>query len=243
MLRFGFLLAAAPLFAQGPAMDLVLLLENTQGVQHNLSANDFHALRAEDRVAVMTFSSKSHVVQAFTSDPDKAAAALRRSRIGVRLPRPVFLSSVTPKTRLFRALMDAAQLYRDLPLDPSRRRVIVLVFGTDDDSYKPTFDELKRTLTTAQIKLYAVAIRRHDFTRAQDPRIQTPPTIPGQHPPVTTDLAPPPETTLKTLSNLVAAVGGEAVSGDAKVSGVFDRARSGPNQPQKLRLVAGEHTP
>lgn len=232
-------LLAAPLFAQNPDLDLVLLVENTPGMQSSFSPADVQQLRSDDRTAVMSFSTKTRVIQPFTNDEKKVQAALRRSvthGFGPTWPPR------SPKALVFRALRDAAREFQSLPFDATRRRAVILIFGTDDESQAPSLDELKREFAAAQIHLYAIAVRRHDFAHAGHSRIETPPTIPGRTPPVPTDRAPLPLLTLRVLRQLADASGGQASSDEATAHDLIGQVRSGPDHPEKLRLIPGEHT-
>ncbi|MBZ5578162.1 MAG: hypothetical protein LAP40_16490 [Acidobacteriia bacterium] len=240
MWRFGLAIVAAPLLAQ-PPLDLVFLLENTPGMLLVISRNDFRTIQPADRVAVMAFTRKSRVVQPFTGDPAAIEKAVRRLAVGG--PRWSPLPEQPPQAHVFSALLDAVGLFRDLPADPGRRRAIVPVFGTDDDSPRPAFDDLRRALSTAQIRLYAVAIRRYDRRLAYDPRVLTPPTIGGGNPPIPLALGPLPQATLLTMARLAAAVGGEARSGDAAFANTLRRVRSDADQPERPRAVAREYRP
>jgi len=233
------ILLAAPLFAQSPGLDLMLLLENSPGMQSGFSPADLQQLRSGDHTAVMTFSTKTRLIQPFTNDQNKIQAALRRSvphGFGPTGPhRP-------PKALVYGALREAAREFQSLPADATRRRAVVLIFGTDDESQTPSLDELKSDFAMAQIRLYAIAVRRHDFAHARDSRIETPPTIPGRTPPVPTDRAPLPLATLRVLRQLADASGGQASSDEATAQDLIGHVRSDASDPEKLRFVPGEHT-
>lgn len=231
------ILLAAPLFAQSPGLDLMLLVEGSPGMQSSFSPADLQQLRSDDHAALMAFSTKTRLIQPFTNDQNKIRAALHRSvthSFGPTWPR-------SPKALVYRALRDAAREFQNLPADPTRRRAVVLIFATDDESQAPSLDELKREFAAPQIRLYVIAVRKYDFAHARDSRIETPPTIPGRTPPAPTDRAPLPLSTLRVLRQLADASGGEASSDEATAHDLIGHVRSGPDQPEKLRFVPGEH--
>jgi len=227
---------AAPLLAQPPAVDLLVVLDASPEMPWTSLAQDIRRLQPEDRVAVMKFSSRTRLVQPFTNDRSKIESALGHSRVP-RLSAPGSFRSQKPANAVeFAALLEAARMF---PSDAGRQRAILLVFATDDHSAAP-LDELKQALSASQIRLYAVAVRPADPTHALDSRIETPPTIPGRTPPVRTDRGELPLTTLKTVTELVALTGGRASADESDLPGLIGGVRSGADQPQKLRLVSRE---
>ena len=224
MYRFALFLLTAPLFAQTAGIDLVLLLEKTPGMPQPISHHQFRTLRPEDRVAVMTFADTSKVRQAFTNDPKKLEHALRLAARNPSRHGWGTLPKRPPQVRFFRSLLDAARLFQDQPADPSRRRVILTIFGTEDDSAAVASDAVRQALEAAHIRLYAVAIGKFDPIHARDSQIETPPTFPGRTPPAPTDRLPLPEKTLHTLQILASATGGQAVSGEANVARILSSA-------------------
>src|SRR5262249_10851750 len=151
--------------------------------------------------------------QAFTNDPKKLEQTLQEAG---RNPAPHHWGTLprTPKpVNLFRALSDAAALFRDQP--PGHRRVILTIFGSEDESAPITPDPVSQALAAAHIQLYAVAISKFDSLHARDSQIETPPTFPGRTPPAPTDRLPLPEKTLRALQIVATATGGETDSGEA----------------------------
>ena len=229
MWRFALLWIAAPLLAQQQSVDLVLVLDATPGMRPSLSAAAFRP-QPEDRVAVLAFTSKSRLAQSFTNDPQKLKTAIealghRRIPFGISV-----VQSPEPATRLFRALLDAAQLFRLVPVAPGRQRVIAAFFGTEDESSSPTPEEVKQALSDAQITVYGIAVPRIDDRPASDPRLETPPTLPGQVHPGTGPFAPLPEATMKRLATFATVVRADPGSGTGNILDILKRVRSTQSQ-------------
>ena len=236
MSRLVFLWIAAPLLAQQQGVDLVLVLDATPGMQRSLSVAVFRPQPA-DQVAVLAFTSKSRLVQSFTNDPLKLRTAIgavgRRSRLpggsfGVQKPSE-------PKVRLFRALLDATQLFRPAPVAPGRQRVIVAFFGTEDVSSSPAPDEVKLALSAARITVFGIVVPRFDEHLIRDVWLETPPTLPGSRRPLPGELAPLPEATMRRLAMLATVMRGDAGSGDGGILDVLKRVRSAQAEPPGLR--------
>jgi hypothetical protein len=225
MWRFALLWIATPLLAQQQSVDLVLVLDATPGMGPSLSAAVFRP-QPDDRVAVLAFTSKSRLAQNFTNDPQKLKTAIealghRRIPFGFSV-----VQSPEPATRLFRALLDAAQLFRPAPLVPGRQRIIVAFFGTEDETSSPAPDEVKLALAAAQITAFGIAVPRVDDHPAPDPRLETPPTLPGQTHPGTGSLAPLPEATMTKLATLATVMRADAGSGNGNILDVLKRVRA-----------------
>jgi hypothetical protein len=226
MWRFAFLCVAGPLLAQQSGVDLVLLQENTPGTPP-VRASDFHP-GPGDRIAAMVFASKSQVVHRFTSDPQKVDAAIRPTR-PMPFSRPFGFGSDIPHAKPLGALLDAAKLFRHQPADPSCRRVIVIVFATDDQSQSPTAADVTSALSTARIRLFAVEVRRRADDYTPPVALTTPPPLPGRYPPTTPRYAPLATYTLERLRPIAAATKGEAYSDDASIRLILSRVRSSPD--------------
>jgi len=231
MWRVALLSIAAPLLAQQQNVDLVLVLDASPGMQRSLSVAFFRPDPA-DRVAVLAVTSKSRLAQSFTNDRQKLTAAIeglgRRSAVPVSLGMAP--SPSEPKIRLFRALLDAARLFQSLPVVPGRHRVILAVFGTDDKSFSPTADEVKLALSAAQITAFGIPVPRHDYQPALDPRLATPPTLPGTVNRTPGDLAPLPEATMTRLAACATVIRADAASGNASILAILNQVRSSPTQ-------------
>jgi len=236
MWRLVFLWIAAPLLAQQQSVDLVLLLDATPGMQRSLSGAVFRPQPA-DQVAVLAFTSKSRLVQSFTNDPQKLRTAIgaagRRSgpaggSFGVQKPSE-------PKVRLFRALLDATRLFRPAPVVPGRQRVIVVFFGTEDESSSPAPDEVKLALSAARITVFGIVVPRFDEHLIRDVWLETPPTLPSPQRQLPGELAPLPEATMRRLAMLATVMRGDADSGDRGLLDVLERVRSAQAEAPSLR--------
>jgi hypothetical protein len=206
------------------------LFESTGGMQNGLPPDGFHWLQPADRAALMLFGSGTRLVLPFTDDRTLLEKALHRIRPSGR-----------GEAHTFDAVVEAAALFQKLPPDSGRTRAIVIVFGTENENSKATFDQAQAVLLKSQIRLYAVAVQRFDPKPTHRPVGPTPPTFPGPAPPIYTNLAPLPERTLHAMEKLAAATGGGARPGKYTLAAVTGQARSTAQQPQKFRLVAGEH--
>jgi len=227
-MRGGLLfILTAVLCAEQPKapLDVVLLLDTTPGMQPILARTEIASLRPDDRAALMTFTKKARLRQAFTSDRERLTGVLRRSSVGGHGGIAFRQPQDNPEAHVFEALAAACRLFSSLPKDASRKRAIVVLFGDEDSTSKPTFEALKKMLLDASVSLWGVAVSKYDMTRRPDWTVQTPPTIPGPPgaPPVKSYRLPLPETTLKTIEKLAAATGGAATSGDWDLPAILGR--------------------
>lgn len=157
---------------------------------------DVPTLKPGDRMAIMTFSRKTRLRQDFTDDRRKLVRAVRSpSYVRTRWPG---LDRV-PGARVYAALGEAARL---LPSGGT----IVLLFGSEDHSGAAAPASLGA-------RLYAVAVAKSYPVDPELRNVQTPPTMRGPTPPVSTLADPLPVATFEALKPLVRATGGEAISG------------------------------
>ena len=226
MWRVSLVFIAAPLLAQQRPLDLVLLVEGAPGVQLIVSPATFNTAPA-DRVAVVRFAKRSHVQQPFTNDVQKIMTAIYQMNGQARVPIAAVRPSSTPQHHLFRAVMDAIDLFAPLSVGLSRQHTIIAVFATDDASVVPTAEEVKTALLAAGIKFFGIAIPRRDDCCPLS-RIQTPPTVPGNY---TLIRAPLPEATMKRVAVLAAATGGQVSTESSDIFAILARLRSNDQPP------------
>jgi hypothetical protein len=224
--RVSLVFIAAQLLAQQRPLDLVLLAEGAPGVQLSVSPATFTTAPA-DRVAVVRFAKRSHVQQPFTTDVQKIMTAIYRINGQARVPVAAVRPSSATQHHLFRAVMDAIDLFAPSSVGLSRQRTIIAVFATDDASAVPTGDEVKKALLAAGIKFFGIAIPRRDDCCPLS-RVQTPPTVPGNY---TLMRAPLPEATMKRVAALAAATGGRVSTESADIFATFARLRSNVQPP------------
>jgi hypothetical protein len=145
-------------------LDTMLVLEMSEGTEHATGLIRPRAFPEDDRAGVVGFLSTAEVFQALTEDRDKLAAALQRAgfRAGgaiVQGGRVATVSNVTAGVgaALFKACGEfGAQAATE------RKRAIVIVFGSEDPSLGAQLGSLKALLSSAGIRLYAVAVQRID---------------------------------------------------------------------------------
>ncbi len=158
MWRVPLFLIAAPLLAQQHPVDVNLLVERSPGLELTVSVASFTTGPA-DRVALMSFTERSHVEQPFTADIQKIRTAFGRLESQAVVHKTAGQVSSTPRHHLFRAVLDSIDLFGQSTKGLDRQRVIVAVFATDDVSAVPTGDELKEALLAARIKFFGIAAR------------------------------------------------------------------------------------
>ena len=172
--------------AAAHAADVVLVIENSPGMERWVAGVEVARIEPGSRVAVVAFTDKVKVAQPLTDDREKVARAVRRLgggriRIGTQW-------RAKQHAAVWAALAEACKL---LPGGGEVR----LLFGSED--FSPVPADVRQCLP--KVKLLVAAVRRNG---PEDPAlrtVQTPPTVRGRNPPVTTDLMPPPEATLREL--------------------------------------------
>jgi hypothetical protein len=219
-------LAAAPDIPvkQATPVDLLLLLEKSYGMRGSIVHIRLTAIGPDDRIALMTFDRKVKMREDFTSDERKVAKQIKLlGHVGPSLRTGLSKLGGRSDRRLFSGLLEASREFRTLPIDATRTRVIVVLFGSEDFYPKPTPMEVETALKETHIRLFGVAVRRYEPTGHIYPSPRTPPTIPGPMP--STDHAPLPETTLKALSEIADSTGGETFAQKWDLSTILERAR------------------
>lgn len=146
------------------SLDTMLVLETSEGSEHASGLIRPRAFSEDDRAGVVGFLRTPRVLQPLTNDRDKLAAALKRAgfRAGGAVVQGGEIATVSSLTAgLTAALFKACGEFGE-PIDGSRKRAILVVFGSDDPSLSSNLGALKATLRTAQVRLYAVAVQRSD---------------------------------------------------------------------------------
>ncbi len=207
------------------AVDLLFLVENSPGMREHIASIRLTAVGPDDRIALMTFEGKARMRENFTKDQRKVAEQIRRAGHPGPSVNPVGRFHGRPDIRLFTSLLDASAAFRALPADANRARLIVVLFGSEDYYPKPTPKEVEAALKDANIRLFAVAVRRYDTTGQRHPNAQTPPTIPGPMPPGKSNHLPLPEMTLKALAEITAGTSGEVFSEKWDLASILERVR------------------
>ncbi|MBV9083271.1 MAG: VWA domain-containing protein [Acidobacteriaceae bacterium] len=160
-----------------------------------------HALRREDRAAVLTFSSKCQLQQEFTSNPDRIADGIQRSLASV--------TRVESGTRLFDAIASALDMY-PARADKLRRRALIVATDDQERSSKIrlpalTSEALEKDATVNGVILISVEPRNQTTIG----RARTPIPIPGIPPVVLDRSYPLPKAHTLSMEPLVNETGGE----------------------------------
>ncbi len=171
---------------------MVLVIENSRGMEQWVAGVEVARIDAGSRVAVVAFTDKVKVAQPLTDDRKKVSRAVRRLGGGrIRIGTPW---RAKESAAVWAALGEACRL---LPNGGEAR----LLFGSED--FSPVPDAVRQCVP--KMKLLAAAVRRRGPEDPQRRQAQTPPTVPGRYPPAPTDLMPLPEATLRELQALGAA--------------------------------------
>jgi hypothetical protein len=204
-------LASSGLCAAGPALDLVLVLQNSSRMAPYLDRTELSGLDAGDRVALVLFSGKPSLKVKFTEDAAKASAAVPRQKSQTKFRLAGMPPPGPGKCRVWDALVYAAGLFRGDP-DPARRRAVVVLFGDEDTSSKMTPADVKNALGQAHAILAAAAVGAL-LPMSKAPRIAgTPPTFPGISV-YRLPAGPVPDATLGEVKLLSAGTGGSVWRG------------------------------
>lgn len=214
---------AAAVFSQSPpALDVVLLVEDSIAATGLVRRPDLRSLRPGDRVAVMTFADKQSLKLAFEADPAKIDHAV--SNLDARGARST--------TRLWDAVVKAAELFGG-PRDPSRRRAVILVFSAEDESSKQTAAGIRAALRGSEVSLSAATLSSGQLVsaipRISQAPIRTPapqsPDVWSERVPVTQGKLMPGET-LRSVEMLVEETGGLVLKNEWDFVKLVEHARS-----------------
>lgn len=201
------------------SLDIVLLVENTTTLETDLTSIT-RGFTPGDRVALLSFAKNSRRQVAFTDDLARVARRISRMGHGGHgsFGAPWDRTGTTP--RVLRAIVEACAQFDSPSAAAGRKRIVVVIFASDDYSARPGPVEVATTLSKRGARLYAVAVRRWDPKLGDRDRV-----IVDPPPRMRWNLAPPPDLTLKTLGHIAVTVGGEAISAKHDLSHVLDNAR------------------
>lgn len=193
------LLPVLALCADGPPMDVVLLLQDSANIY--AQRTDLQAFRPDDRIAVMTFGNKATLRLPLTADHAKVAKIARapRGRFGIRL-------GAGPAERtgaLWDAITDACALFADAP-DGSRRRAIVVLFTDEDRSPHTNVEAVRKALRKAGATLSGAVVAREEQLRPSERDAQTPPVTGPSGRPIETRRRALPDATAQAVEKLAA---------------------------------------
>jgi len=213
---------SATVFGQAlPALDIVLLVEDSIPVTNLVSRTDLRTLGSHDRVAVMTFSSGQSLKLALDGDYGKEFRAIRK----------LDSKGTRSTTRLWDAVVKATELF-DGPRDPSRHRVMFLVFSAEDKSSGQTIDTVRAALGSLEASFSAAAIPNVQVSAI--PRLVLSPThTPApQSPAVLGERVPVdqgkvlPDAALRSVEALAMETGGLVLKNEWDFSKLAEHARS-----------------
>jgi len=216
-----FALSATAFGQTPPALDIVLLVEDSIPVTNLVSRTDLRTLGSHDRVAVMTFSGGQSLKLALDGDYGKEFRAIHK----------LDSKGTRSTTRLWDAAVKATELF-DGPRDPSRRRVMFLVFSAEDTSSGQTVDTVRAALGSREVSLSAAAIPNVQVSAI--PRLvpsptHTPapqsPTVLGERVPVDQGKVLP-DTTLRSIEALALETNGLVQKNEWDFSKLAEHARS-----------------
>ena len=131
-----------------PALDVVLLVEDSVPATRLARRTDLSAFSPGDRLAVMTFSGKQSLKLPLEEDYEKVERAIGKlDGSGTRFGRG----------RVWDAVAKAAGML-DGPRDPLLRRAIFVVFSGEDNSTEQTPESVREALLRNEVSLNAVTI-------------------------------------------------------------------------------------
>ncbi len=122
-------------------LDLILLFDISGSMRPKTeevaaaAGEAVHELRQGDRVAIMAFNSRSHVVLPFTKDLDRVQRSIREDILGLRFGGGTLIQ---------KAVSDAAARFRSEPRTERRRAVLIVTddFGMRTKSDRTVIGEL-----------------------------------------------------------------------------------------------------
>jgi VWFA-related protein len=147
-------------------LDLVLLLDVSGSVRKYLrdvaaiATEALKQLQPNDRVAVMTFSRRTWIEQAFTTDAEEVSEAIQKS------------ATEPPQgagTRIYAAITSAASYLRAQKTSEVRRRAILMITDNNGMSYDVHQDQALRSLFDAAVTFDSIVVGRHPHPPAPEP--------------------------------------------------------------------------
>lgn len=147
-------------------LDLVLLLDVSGSVRKYLrdvaaiAAQALKQLQPSDRVAVMTFSRRTWIEQAFTANAEEVSEAIQKSAT-----KPPQGSG----TRIYAAITSAARYLREQKTNDVRRRAILMITDNNGMSYDVHQGQALRSLFDAAVTFDSIVVGRHPHPPAPQP--------------------------------------------------------------------------
>jgi VWFA-related protein len=147
-------------------LDLVLLLDVSGSVRKYLrdiaaiAVQALSRLEPNDRVAVMTFSRRTWIEQAFTSDPQEVSEAIKKS---ANEPPP------GSGTRIYATVASAARYLQAQKGTDVRRRAILIITDNNGMSYDVHQDHALRSLFDAAVTFDSIVVGHHPHPPAPRP--------------------------------------------------------------------------
>lgn len=139
-------------------LDLVLLLDVSGSVRKYLrdvaviAVQALKPLQPDDRVAVMTFSRRTWIEQAFTTNAEEVSDAIQKS------------ATEPPQgsgTRIYAAVTSAARYLQGQKTADVRRRAILMITDNNGMSYDVHQDQALRSLFDAAVTFDSIVVGRH----------------------------------------------------------------------------------
>jgi hypothetical protein len=198
----------------GP-LDVMLVLEASQGTEHIYGLIRPKMFEQDDRAGVIAFNQGSAVLQPLTSDRGKINEGLRHasSRINAAVgPGNGIPYNINMSTNLSTAL---GQAFAEFDHDPSagRERIVVAWFGSEDHSLSRNMEALRAAAHRAHARLYAIAVQRANSL----PRPYGSPRLEASY--------PYPTFTTQVLSQLIEDVGGQVFKTNWDLKEILKDAR------------------
>lgn len=193
------MLAAGLAMAQAPDQPVhaVLLLEDHPGLVRLYAQLRIPALRNDDRIAVVTFSRSTKVRSEFTNDRQKLEHVVHQTGLSRHVSFVVRKGS--SPVRVFQAVQNSCGLFARLPGNQGGKRVVIVVFGSDDYSSKPAAAEIRRAIEHVHARLFVAPAHLERFRPPPVPT--TPPTFPGSQP-GQLEALPPPDVATRALAQV-----------------------------------------
>lgn len=187
------ILLALLAFADRPPIDAVVLIEESPRTRIQRIEIRF---TEGDRMAIMTFNSRTHLKLRFTDNPAQIARAIHAPWLGVSM----FSTKADPHIHVLDAIAKANALFSETPA-PERRRAVILLFSSEDENSKSNIDQLHAALVKTGTKLALAAIDGETPISDDEKLSQAPVPRPGP-PQIRVTRYPIPDRTMELLRPL-----------------------------------------
>ncbi len=137
----------------------MLVLDTSPGTEEAIGLIHPRAFQEADRAGVIGVRKTAQVLQPLTEDRDGLAAALQRAGIRVGVTAGAVQLNNNLAIDLVAALNKACAEFARRG-SASRKRVIVVLFGTEDPNLRSHLDALEASLKAADARLYAIMTPR-----------------------------------------------------------------------------------